>query len=208
MKWLAYRMSDRYRPLGAVLAATTLLAAAGLTLTGVGLPEADAEPTTSPSPSASESATDGYGFTDSAARCDRGQTLMAYGRTSRAMVVICVDPGGGLEYRGVRLSDETALTAPAGRAADGVIIATNDGVTYAVSPERLLVSEGDTVLYRDSWLEFGQPRFSPEARTSTSEPTTSENSPTTSENSPTTPTATVSTTTVTVTPQASGSDGG
>ncbi len=189
-----------------MLAAAALLAAAGLTVDEVGLPEAGAEPTTTPSPSASESATDGYGFTDSAARCDSSQTLMAFGRTSRAMVVICVDSDGALEYRGVRLSDETALTAPAGRAADGAIIATNEGVTYAVSPEMLLVSEGDTVLYRDSWLEFGQPRFSPEKRTS--EPaTSSENSPATSENSPATPSTTVSTTTVTVTPRASGSGG-
>ncbi len=115
---------------------------------------------------------------------------MSFGRTSRALVAICIDNDGDLEYRGVRLSDDTALTAPAGRASDGSIVATNGDVTYAVSPEMLLVSEGDTVLYRDSWLEFRQSRFSAEPTTPTS---------TTTPTSSGAPTTTVSTTTVTVT---------
>ncbi len=48
----------------------------------------------------------------------------------------------------------------AGRGSDGSIVALNDGVTYSVSPSTLLVSEGDTVLYRDTWTDFHQPRFS------------------------------------------------
>ena len=113
-------------------------------------------------------------------------------------MAICVDPDGDLEYRGVRLSDETSLTAPAGRTSDGSVVATNNGVTYAVSPEMLLVSEGDTVLYRDSWLEFRQPRFSGEPATSTM--------PTSTSTSAETPTTTVSTTTVTVTPDSNSGD--
>lgn len=132
---------------------------------------------------------DARGFTGSAARCDQGQQLSAYGRTSRSLVVICADGDGELEYRGVRLSDDAWLSIPAGRTADGSIVATNDGVTYSVSPTMFLVSEGDTVLYRDSWAEFGQP--SPE------EPAAAESDSQADDSSAAT--TTVKTTTVTVT---------
>ena len=151
------------------------------------LPEAGAEPTSAtPAPSWAFPR-DQLGYLDSTARCDDDQELVAYGRTTRALVVICVDPSGELEYHGVRLSDEASLWMPAGKAADGSFVATNNGVTYALSPEAFLVSEGDAVLYRDSWAEFGQPRF-----------------PTAASAMPTTPvgTTTVSTTTVTPTPPA------
>jgi len=171
------------------------------------LPEAGAEPTTSttaPSGSSSAYPSDGQGFMDSSARCDEGQTLMAYGRTSRALVTICVGPDGQLEYRGVRLSDNSSLTVTAGRASDGSIVATNDGVTYAVSPEMLLVSEGDTVLYRDSWVEFREPGFSGASSTpesSSEEGSAAETSAaeTSSAETSSEGTSTVSTTTVTVT---------
>lgn len=208
-------MAQCSRPVGAVLSSAALVAAAALTLAAhARMPEAVAAPSTTPtttssaasSGTASESdegswsgySSDEYGFLDSAARCDDSQVLMSFGRTSRALVAICVDPDGDLEYRGVRLSDETSLTAPAGRTSDGSVVATNNGVTYAVSPEMLLVSEGDTVLYRDSWLEFRQPRFSGEPATSTM--------PTSTSTSAETPTTTVSTTTVTVTPDSNSGD--
>lgn len=137
--------------------------------------------------------TDEHGFVDSAARCATSQTLMAYGRTPRALVVICVQPDSGLQYRGVRLSDGAALQLTAGRGSDGSIVASNDGVTYSVSPSAFLVSEGDTVLYRDTWTDFQQPRFSGGATpSSTSAPAA------TTSATPTSPT--VSTTTVTMTP--------
>lgn len=206
-------MAQCSRPAGAVLSSAALVAAAALTLAvHARMPEADAAPSTTPtttSSAAPESDTgsgsdypsDEYGFLDSAARCDDSQVLMSFGRTSRALVAICVDPAGDLEYRGVRLSDETSLTAPAGRASDGSVVATNNGVTYAVSPEMLLVSEGDTVLYRDSWLEFRQPRFSDEPTTSTT-PSTSTSTSTSTD----APTTTVSTTTVTATPSTNSGD--
>lgn len=209
-------MSECFRPVGAAVSSAALLAAAALTLAAQArMPEAVAAPSTTPtttssaaarsesaSASASDYPSDESGFVGSAARCDDGQVLMSFGRTSRALVAICVDPDGDLEYRGVRLSDDTALTTTAGRASDGSIIATNNGVTYAVSPEMLLVSEGDTVLYRDSWLEFGQPRFSDEPTTSTSAAATSAE-PTSTDP----PTTTVSTTTVTVKPESANSGG-
>ncbi|MCB1290402.1 hypothetical protein [Mycolicibacterium sp.] len=196
-------MSHRARPVGPLLATTALAAATAMTaMAQSGLPEAGAEPTTSttaPSGSSSAYPSDGQGYTDSAARCDEGQTLMAFGRTSRALVTICVGPDGQLEYRGVRLSDNSSLTVSAGRASDGSIVATNEGVTYAVSPEMLLVSDGDTVLYRDSWVEFREPGFSGASSTpeTSSEESSSAETSSAETSSPGTPT--VSTTTVTVT---------
>ena len=209
-------MPECFRPVGAVVSSVALLAAAALTLAvQAKMPEAAAAPSTTPTTTSSAAASPGsgsdypgdeYGFVGSAARCDDSQVLMSFGRTSRALVAICVDPDGDLEYRGVRLSDETALTATAGRASDGSIVATNNGVTYAVSPEMLLVSEGDMVLYRDSWLEFRQPRFSDEPTTATSATSTTTATRATS-TSPEAPTTTVSTTTVTVTPESANSGG-
>ena len=150
---------------------------------------ADAPTSTAAAAADAQYSRDARGFTGSAARCDQGQQLSAYGRTSRSLVVICADGDGELEYRGVRLSDDAWLSIPAGRTADGSIVATNDGVTYSVSPTMFLVSEGDTVLYRDSWAEFGQP--SPE------EPAAAESDSQADDSSAAT--TTVKTTTVTVT---------
>jgi len=187
--------------------------AAGVAIVGVAITVASPAPLRTASAAPAEPTSDELGYVGSAARCDATQTLMAYGRTSRALVVICVGPDGQLEYRGVRISDQAALSMAAARASSGTIIATNDGVTYAVSPTMLLVSEGDTVLYRDSWTEFHQPRFSggsansTPTTTATSSTTTATSSTTTPTSSSTTPTATVSTTTVTPTPATSKSVG-
>lgn len=139
--------------------------------------------TTTSSKSAGAYAKDARGYVDSEARCAESQTLMALGRTERSLVAICVDPDGSLEYRGVRLSDESSLKVPASRGSNDSVIADNDGVTYSVSPTVFLVSEGDSVIYRDSWIEFQQPGFGNE----------------TSGTSTSTVSTTVSTTTVTVT---------
>ena len=182
------------------------LAAAAVGAVAVGVAIAVSSPALLPEASAAPAGptSDELGYVGSAARCDDTQTLMAYGRTARALVVICVDPDGQLEYRGVRISDQAALSMAAARASSGTIIATNDGVTYVVSPTMLLVSEGDTVLYRDSWADFHQPRFSAGSTntTPTSSTTTPTPSSTTTATSSTTPT--VSTTTVTPTPKSGG----
>lgn len=168
---------------------------------------------------------DEFGYLDSAARCDADQTLVAYGRTSRAQVAICLGPGGELQYRGVRSSDGAFLMLPAGRSADGSIVATNGDATYAVSPSMLLVSEGDSVVYRGSWIEFREtgfgsgatssspssspsPSSSMSSSTSSASPAASQTpteptSDSVSEDSPSeVPTTTVSTTTVTITAEA------
>jgi len=168
------------------LAAVSIVLASIVIATTAGPPPGEAVA----APSGDDYSSDESGYLNSSARCDADQTLMAFGRTSRAMVAVCVDPDGELEYRGVRLSDQAAATLTATRASDGSIIATNDGVTYAISPTFFLVSEGDSVLYRDSWIEFRQPRFSG-TPTTTAAPST----PSTSSTPPT-----VSTTTVTMAP--------
>jgi hypothetical protein len=160
------------------------------------LPVAQAAPsTTSTTTTATSSAGsapykgDAKGYVDTKARCSDSQIVMAYGRTERSLVAICVDPSGDLEYRGVRLSDNASLTLPASRGSDGTVIAGKDGVTYSISPKVFLVSEGDNVIYRDSWIEFVQPGFSGSSTSSASTTATTSGSATT----------TVSTTTVTVT---------
>jgi hypothetical protein len=190
---------------GGVIAAVGLVIGVTVT-TGASdtLPVAQAAPTTSTtsaSASATSSATtttssaptsyraDSHGYVDTGARCDENQTLMAYGRTSKSLVVICVHADGGLEYRGVRLSDNAPLHLPITRSSDGTLVASNDGVTYAVSPTQILVSSGDAVIYKDSWIEFKEPSFS---QSGTSSSATTSGSATT----------TVSTTTVTVTTSA------
>ena len=60
------------------------------------------------------------------------------------------------------------MTLPASRGSDGTVIAENDGVTYSVSPKIFLVSEGDNVIYRDSWIELVQPGFSGSSTSSAS----------------------------------------
>ena len=192
----------RYR----VTAAVAMCAAAAAALAVLG--EAGAEPSTTTSSSAHPS--DGRGYLDSSARCDTDQVLMAYGRTARSLVAICVGSDGDLEYRGVRLTDEASVTLPAGRGSDGSIVATNDGVTYSVSPAAFLVSEGDSVLYRDPWVEFRVPRFddgtTSSAAPSTTPPSTTPPSTTPPSTASTSTTPTISTTTVTPTATSATSD--
>lgn len=173
---------------------------------------AGAEPSTTPTstsapatsaPATSTAATSAYpsdrqGYLDSAARCGTDEVLMVHGRTARALVAICVDGDADLLYRGERLSDGASVELPAGRASDGSIVATNDGVTYSVSSAAFLVSEGDTVLYRDPWVEFREGRFAEPAPNTT----TTSGPPTVS-----TTTVTMTPTVTSATPPGSGADG-
>lgn len=204
-------MYREWHTAGVFVAASAALAA-GTVLTlvpGAPITRAGAEPsttTTPTSPAKPEFPSDARGYLESAARCDDGQTLMMFGRTSRSLVAVCVGPDGQLEYRGVRLSDEATLTMAATRAADGAIVATNDAVTYSINPQVLLVSENDAVLYRDPWLEYhkaGFPADPPTASpaTSTSAASTTAASATPAPTADATTSPTVSTTTVTPAPK-------
>ena len=144
-------------PAGRHLLALTGLGA--LLVTGVlSTAVAAAEPTVT---------SDEQGYVGTDAHCDSTQLAVAFGRTARSLVAICTLPEGGYEYRGVRISDEAGLTIGA-RATSGGFVAANDDATYTVTPEQLLVAAGGKVIYRDTWIEYEQPRFS---ATETSRPT-------------------------------------
>lgn len=130
---------------GAVLAAAGLVVGVALTSGSADtMPVAQAAPSTSTTSTSTSTATstsasaaapykaDGRGYVDTKARCDESQSVMVYGRTDRSLVAICVDPDGGLEYRGVRLSDNASLTL----AATAVRMAPSSPTTTAVSPTR------------------------------------------------------------------------
>lgn len=165
---------------GALLAAAALLPAV-----------ATAEPTIT---------SDEQGYVGTEAHCDSTQLAVAYGRTARSLVAICTRPEGGYEYRGVRLSDEAGLKAAA-TAADGGFIIENEGATYTVTPQQLLVTSEGKVVYRDTWIEYEQPRFTAEGTTSTPTTTTSSTPSTSTSTTSSIPTATV---TVTVTAEPTG----
>lgn len=105
----------------------------------------------------------------------------------------------------MRLSDEAGLKAAA-KAVDGGFVVENDGATYSVTPQQLLVTAEDgKVVYRDTWVEYEQPRFTAEgtspSTSSTSSAPTSSSSAATSTATSAIPTATV---TVTVTAEPTG----
>ena len=201
------RRSRMLAPLGAGAALVMVGLAVGVVVNSGSpdtLPVAQAAPSTTATTTATSSAAtttttssagsapyevDAKGYVDTKARCSDSQSVMAYGRTERSLMAICVDPNGDLEYRGVRLSDDASVTLSASRGSDGTVIADNDGVTYSISPKVFLVSEGDSVIYRDSWVELVQPGFSGSGTSSATTTATTSGSA-----SPT-----VSTTTVTVT---------
>ncbi len=169
-----FRLSIRkvllYVAIGATLA-TLALSAGQLVKSGTNssLPAAEARPspvidsTTPTQKSPAPFATDERGFINSAARCDDTQTTDAIGRTYRSLVVICVDPNGEYEYRGVRLSDDAALRVATEPTSEGGFVVRNEGVTYAVSPTELLVTAGEKVLFREPMIEFDAPRLPTEA---------------------------------------------
>ncbi|HEX2214917.1 MAG TPA: hypothetical protein VHH12_15980 [Mycobacterium sp.] len=97
---------------------------------------------------------DRQGFVDSAARCDRSQTLAALGRTHGSFVAICRFANGRLEYRGVRASDAAVLRAEAESPTPQRFLVHRPGVTYTVNPTELLVTTGNTVIKRESMVEY------------------------------------------------------
>ncbi|OHU98599.1 hypothetical protein [Mycobacterium talmoniae] len=121
-------------------------AAACAALLAVGVPTAAAAPDT-----------DDQGFVDSTARCAPPDVAVAFGRTESSRVAICKTPDGGLEYRGVRVRDGAKLIAPASQSGGVSYIADQDGITYTVTRDSLVVSEGGDVLRREPMVEFHEP---------------------------------------------------
>lgn len=105
----------------------------------------------------SDPTTDQNGYVGTAAYCQGSAAAVAFGRTKEALVAICKAPDGQLQYRGVRLRDESALMLTAAADDDGAFTAANGDVVYHVSSGELMVTEGDTTLVRQPMLQFYAP---------------------------------------------------
>jgi len=120
------------------LAAT---AAACSALAAIGLAPASAAPSA-----------DRQGYVDSTARCASPSETVVFGRTETSRVAIC-GSDGDLQYRGVRLRDGAKLIVAASQSGDGYT-AENDGITYTVTDDSLVISAGTRVIREESMIDF------------------------------------------------------
>lgn len=98
---------------------------------------------------------DAQGFVDrEGARCVGPQPAAAIGRTARSLVVVCSTPGGGYEYRGMRLRDGAALQISDVTPTEVGFVARNHEIAYVVSPKELVVTSGNLTLARDPMVEY------------------------------------------------------
>jgi hypothetical protein len=117
---------------------------------------------------------DEQGYVDSTARCTSPSETIVFGSTESSRVAIC-ESDGEYEYRGVRLRDGAKLIIPASKSTDGYT-AENDGITYFVTEDSLVVSAGTRVIREETMVDFHTAKMTevgaspPEAETST--PTT------------------------------------
>lgn len=125
----------------------TAAAAACSTLAVVGLDSATAAPTA-----------DDQGYVDSTARCASPDEAVVFGSTATSRVAIC-QSDGEYEYRGVRLSDGARLIVPATKSTDGYT-AENDGITYWVTEDSLVVSAGRDIIRDETMVDFHTPQQS------------------------------------------------
>jgi len=140
----------------------TVAAAACGALLAIGLPSATGAP-----------AADDQGYVDSTARCSPPNTPVLFGSTETSRVAICKTPGGKYEYRGVRVRDGARLIVPASQSGDGGFVADNDGITYAVTPESLVISLGTKVIREEPMVDSHTPETpAAPAAPPTSTPTT------------------------------------
>jgi hypothetical protein len=143
--------------------AAVLLGAAGFgsVATGASLPAALAAPGDRP--------TDARGFVGTSARCDGPMKTAALGRTPLSLIVICSNPRGGFEYRGMRIRDRAPLRLPATELANGCFGVRGDGVDYTVSPNKLLLTAGMRIVRDETMLQFEDrrvPESAPISKTS------------------------------------------
>jgi hypothetical protein len=113
-----------------------------------------------------ELSTDDRGFVGTEARCESPSVAVAFGRTQRSLVAICVEDGA-YEYRGVRIRDDALLTAPAKAVGDGVFTAANEETTYRFSAKDLRVivkdPDGDDKVIRvEPMVAYVEPRLAAE----------------------------------------------
>jgi len=130
--------------------------------------------TTTATSAAAPPPTDTRGFVDSTARCAAPSTAVAYGYTSTSRVAICKDESSGqLQYRGVRVADGARLILEA-TSTDRGYVAENDGMTYTVTSNALIVSSGNRQIRSESMVDFhGSAPSSTPGSSTPSAPTTS-----------------------------------
>jgi hypothetical protein len=86
--------------------------------------------------------TDDRGFVGTAARCDEPASAVAFGRTQRSLVAICVQGPGQYDYRGVRVSDNASLTTTATDVGGGEFRAKSGRAIYTFSAKELVIASG------------------------------------------------------------------
>ena len=122
--------------------------------------------------------TDPRGFVDSTARCAAPSTAVAYGYTSTSRVAICKDESSGqLQYRGVRVTDGARLILEA-TSTDRGYVAKNDGITYTVTSNALIISSGGQQIRSESMVDFHGSAPSSTSGSSTSSAPSTSTSPT------------------------------
>ncbi|WP_264073369.1 hypothetical protein, partial [Mycolicibacter minnesotensis] len=142
-------------------------AAAFAVLAGVEWGAANAAPTA-----------DNQGYVNSTARCASPSETVVFGSTESSRVAICEVDGeyvyrgvrlrdgaklvtrvaicevdGEYVYRGVRLRDGAKLVIPATKSGDGYT-AENNGITYTVTEDSLVVSTGSRVIREETMIDF------------------------------------------------------
>jgi hypothetical protein len=101
---------------------------------------------------------DDQGYVDSTARCASSSEAVVFGSTATSRVAICASDGE-YEYRGVRLSDGAKLIVPAEKSTEGYT-AENDGITYWVTEDSLVVSAGREIIRDETMIDFHTPQQS------------------------------------------------
>ena len=110
----------------------------------LGLPSAVAAP-----------ATDARGYVDSTARCGAPSEAVIFGSTATSRVAICKMPDGRYEYRGVRVRDGASLIKSAEKSGDEFTV-DNNGITYTVSDESLILAAESRIIRDETMLDFHQ----------------------------------------------------
>ena len=100
---------------------------------------------------------DAQGYLDSTARCRSADATVVFGSTDSSRVAICTTPGGGYQYRGVRVRDGARLVVPADASQDGAFVAENGRIGYLVTAKSLVVSEGNKVIREEPMVDFHGP---------------------------------------------------
>ncbi len=155
------RWSNVRRPAAAVLGTFAVAIIAALAVSGP------------PTATAAPPATDDGGFIDSTARCAPPSKAIAFGYTAGSRVAICRDDASGqYQYRGVRVSDGARLILSA-KSTDRGYVAENDGITYIVTANALVITAGSQQIRSEPMVDFhgSAPSNAPSASSTPSGPT-------------------------------------